>query len=84
MPATMGEIKKAMKTLEVMEKRIVSDLTYLLQNHSVEQDVRQFIVQPIGTTSDRFGVFFPQWKGIKRTPAGPALEFAEPSYSATT
>lgn len=44
----MGEIKKAMKTLEVMEKRIVSNLTYLLQNHWVEQDVRQFIVQPRG------------------------------------
>lgn len=46
--ATMGEIKRAAKTLEVMEKRIVSNLTYLLQNRWVEQDVRQFIVQPAG------------------------------------
>ncbi len=46
--ATMGEIKRAMKTLNVMEKRIVSNLTYLLQNRWVEQDVRQFIVQPAG------------------------------------
>ncbi len=45
---TMGEIKKAMKTLKVMEKRIVSNLTYLIQNEWVEQDVRQFIVQPRG------------------------------------
>ncbi len=46
--ATMGEIKLAMKILNVMEKRIVSNLTYLLQNRWVEQDVRQFIVQPAG------------------------------------
>jgi len=46
--ATMGEIKKAMKPLGVMEKRIVSNLTYLLQNRWLEQDVRQFIVQPGG------------------------------------
>jgi len=44
----MGEIKKALKALGVMEKRIVSNLTYLLQNHWLEQDVRQFIVQPGG------------------------------------
>src|SRR5439155_12617397 len=46
--ATMGEVKKAMKPLGVMEKRIVSNLTYLLQNRWLEQDVRQFIVQPGG------------------------------------
>lgn len=37
-----------MKPLGVMEKRTVSNLTYLLQNHWLEQDVRQFIVQPGG------------------------------------
>ncbi len=45
---TMGEIKKSMKGLDVMQKRIVSNLTYLLQNRWVEQEVRQFIVQPGG------------------------------------
>ena len=44
----MGEIKKAMRPLAVMEKRIVSNLTYLLQNRWVEQDIRQFVVQPGG------------------------------------
>ncbi len=44
----MGEVKKGMKGLSVMEKRIVSNLTYLLQNRWVEQEVRQFIVQPGG------------------------------------
>ncbi len=44
----MGEIKKAMKAFNVMEKRIVSNLTYLLQNQWVEEEVRQFIVQPGG------------------------------------
>ncbi len=46
---TMGEIKKAMKTLKVMEKRIVSNLTYLIQNEWLSKMSDNSLFNPEGS-----------------------------------
>jgi len=45
----MGEIKKAMKTLKVMEKRIVSNLTYLIQNEWLSKMSDNSLFNPEGS-----------------------------------
>lgn len=46
--ATMGVIKSAMKSLNVMQHRIVSNLTYLVQNRWVEEKEERITIRPRG------------------------------------
>src|SRR6266540_1069523 len=46
--ATMGVIKSSMKSLNVMQHRIVSNLTYLVQNRWVEEREDRITIRPKG------------------------------------